>query len=530
MGQSSLMSIVLLASLLFSGSPPKKPVDQTGRLLRVYARLLQTMGNPPDAPVLKLLPRRETGIDGHALYQPGNPARIELGDDVLTLCATFGPNAEVALACLLGHELAHFQYRHGSKQGFFSPVVMPTDAAYSSRNLEALADRSGIFMAYLAGYDAFSIAPAVYEAYYRTFKKPDQIPGYPTKNQRLRMVADTAARVQELAQLFEIGEISYLMRDYAASSRAFDALITRYPDVTTRNNLGASKLNQALARMPSAREAPRLRFAFPIEFDSDNRLLTLPRRDKPLRYEQLLTEAHYLFKTALDEQPTHQSARLNLAIAEYLLGNAEQARQTLGNAPLPKSANEQLMLGIVLADLGQNDEARKSFKMAVAKGAFRARENEAYFLKGLESGWLSWFDQVAARQNRKQEKPASLPAWPAQLAPARQLPVMVLPGGGQVARTDSLTSYEIPLALESATHDKPAVRIYRVLKSSRRALKGLPMGSSSGQLARYGPPTTTITGARGTVFYGFRKASRWLFLEYRDNRLTSWVAAEPKPS
>jgi tetratricopeptide (TPR) repeat protein len=400
MGQAFLMQIVLLVSLLLPVSPPKKPVDNTVLLRRVYARLLQTIGNPADAPVLKLLPRRETGIEGHALYQAGKPASIELGDDVLTLCAGFGPDADAALACLLGHELAHFQYRHRSKQGFFSPTVVPNGNPGSVENLEALADRSGVFMAYLAGYEAFTVAPRVYERFYDAFVHAP-IPYYPTKLQRIKMVCDTTARVQELAQLFEVGEISYLMHDYVGASRAFEALITRYPSVVTRNNLGAIKLNLALAQMEQATDKPRLRFAFPIEFDSDNRLLNKKRRDV-LTYMELLTEAQYLFKIALDEQPTHQAARLNLAIAEYLLEHSEQARQTLVNSSSTRSANMHLMLGIVQADLGQNDEARKSFKLAVANGAFRAKENEAYFLKGLEPGWKQWFGQlVKSRKNRQ---------------------------------------------------------------------------------------------------------------------------------
>ncbi|RCR66392.1 hypothetical protein [Larkinella punicea] len=528
MGQPFWMHFVLAVSLLFPVSPPKEPVDQTVLMHRVYARLLQTIGNPPDAPVLKLLPRRQTGVEGRLRYRPDNPTRIELGDDVLSLCGGFGADADAALACLLGHELGHFQYRHGSKKEFFSPLEVPNSKPNSFENQEALADRSGVFMAYLSGYDAFSLAPEVYTRFYDAFVH-GQLTGYLSKQQRLKMVADTTDRVRELAQLFEVGEISYLLRDYESASNAFVGLIKRYPSAATRNNLGAIKLNQALALMPLAKEDPRLRFEFPVEFDSDNRLLTVLRRDRSLPFRQLLTEARTLFRIALSEQPTHQTAGLNLSIAEYLLNNSDEARQTLANLQKPLSANAHLMLGIVQADLSQTDEARKSFKLAVTQGAFRAAGNLSYFEKGLQPGWKQWLDGFVRDRDAKSGKQTPIPAWPDPKNLPKLPPMEQLPGvskAARIARTDSLTSYWLPIADEPTRSSSPTVRMYRVLKSSRLALKGFAIGSPASQLKRYGAPAITVAGARNTVFYGFRSAKRWLFLEYRDSRLAGWVATE----
>ncbi|GAB4038372.1 tetratricopeptide repeat protein [Spirosoma gilvum] len=516
-----LVHIVLTISLLSPESPAPKPADKTVAVRRVYARLLQTIGNPADAPTLQVLARAVGKPTGQLVYS-ADPARIDIGEDVLDLCATFGDSTDAALACLLGHELAHFQYRHGSKQGFFSPIIGKNDSAYSSENLEATADRSGVFTAYLAGYNAFGVAPVIYRAFYDTFKKPDQLPGYPAKSQRLQMVTDTTTRVQELAQLFEIGEIRYLLHDFDGASRDFDALTSRYPSSTTVNNLGAIKLNQALGRMELARNNPKLRFLFPVEFDSDNRLLTSTLRDNS-SYQQLLTEAKKLFTNALTKQPTHQAAALNLAIATYLLGDSEQARQTLLRYISPLSANAQLMMGIVQADLGQIDAARKSFKLAVEKKAFRAVDNQKYFEEGQKPGWQQWFNQAMAKYQVKETAPTPLPAWPDKMILAKYPPVIVLPGDVKIARTGSLTSYQLRITSEPVTNETKNVR-YRVLKSSQVPLKGLDIHKAPNQ---HGTPATIIAGARATVFYGYRKAKQWLFLEYRDNQLISWIAAEP---
>ncbi|WP_155297223.1 hypothetical protein [Spirosoma aerolatum] len=522
MRHSLLLYVVVAYSLLSLEFSSPKPADRTTALRRVYARLLRTIGNPVDAPTLRVLPYTIGKPTGQLVYQ-ADPAQIEIGEDVLDLCATFGDSAEAALACLLGHELAHFQYRHRSKQGFFSPIIGKNgSAADASENLEAIADRSGVFTAYLAGYDAFGIAPIIYKAFYDKFKKPDQLPGYPTKNQRLQMVTDTTIRVQELAQLFEIGEIRYLLHDFDGASRDFDALVSRYPSATTVNNLGAIKLNQALGRMELARDNQRLRYKFPVEFDSDNRLLASGRRDGT-SYQQLLIEAQKLFTNALLKHPTHQASALNLAITEYLLDNSEQARQTLLRYFSPLSANAQLMMGIIQADLGRINEARKAFKLAVANKAFRAVDNETYFEEGQKPGWQQWFNQMMARYQLKEGASVSLPAWPDRALLAKYPPVLVLQGDVKVVHSGSLTSYQLRITSEPTTNETKNVR-YRVVKSSQLSLQGLDSRKLPSQ---YGSPATIIAGTRGTVFYGYRKAKQWLFLEYRDNQLISWTAAEP---
>lgn len=507
--------IILAINTLLPEKNSNKKSDKTEKVRQLYARLLQTIGSPTDAPVLRVLPKSTSKKNGYVVYRPGNPGRIEMSEAVLDLCLTFGRDADAALACLLGHELAHFQYRHGGKQGFFSPVVMPNGSPNSSTNLEALADKSGVFMAYLAGYDAFRLAPEVYRAFYDTFKI-DQLPGYPTKAQRLRMVADTTDRVQELAQLFEIGEISYLMHDYESASQVFTALVSRYPTAVTLNNLGVIKLNQALLRMKSARNDPRLGFMFPIEFDADNRLLASTRRDELLPYLELLTDARHLFQTALADQPSHQSARLNEAITCYLLEQSDKARQLL-LAKQPLTPNAGLMLAIVQTDLGQTQQARGGFQQAISRGAFRAMDNARLFDASQKPGWVTYFNQMIARKQISQTPKKPVFNLPDLSIPTLTWQSLPIPGKARYALTDSLVGYELSLDVNNQR------RVYRVIKSHQWPLKGLPWGSPRSLMAVYAPPTAMIAGAKGSLFYEYQQEMRRLFLEYRQDRLIGWT-------
>lgn len=516
--QPLFRSILLIFSIVITTTPSRKPVDKLSRLHQVYAQLLRTMGSPADAPVLRLLPKSLARPERAVVYRPENPAVIELNEVVLDICLSFDSGADAALACLLGHELAHFQFRHGEKKGFFSPVALPANAPYSSENLEALADRAGIFLTYLAGYDAFAIAPLVYQKLYDAFKLPDQLPGYPTRTQRLRMVADTTARVQELAQLFEIGEISYLLHDYEAANQAFTALLTRYPTAVTLNNLGTIKLNLALSRMASARSDTRLCYLFPVEFDADNRLLATNRRGEPLPYQPLLTEALNLFNTALAEQPANRAAALNAAITHYLLGRPEQARQLLLMHP-PISANARLMLAIIQADLSQLAEARLSFRQAREQGAFRASENSQLFDESQKQSWVRYLNSLVVRRQRRQTGIKPMRNWPT--IPALNVNRQSLPLLGIIryARTNGFTTYELPL------EENGKKRRFQIIRSSQIPLPGLPFGSPHSRLSGYESPASVIAGARNGTFYEYRRGPERLFLTYQADKLVCWTYA-----
>lgn len=526
-----MRSVVALSLLLSIGLSTKHPfyavpAEQLVWAKRVYSRLLQTIGNPSNPPILRIFSSNKGISEGNVVYRPGNPGRIDLSENVLILCREFGPDADAALACVLGHELAHFQHRHGAKQGFFSPIILGEGSAYSSENLEALADKSGIFTAYLAGYEAFSIAPILYERLYQTFRLRDQLPGYPPKTRRVRMVADTSARVRELAQLFEAGELSYLLGDYEGAGRVFSRLLGQYPNALTRNNLGVSKLNQALVNMPRPAQMPRLGYAFPIEFDTDNRLLSLPRRGEPVPYQQLLTEASQLFDAALAEQPNLQTLSLNKAITDYLLDKPALARQRLESLQ-PISANAHLMLAIALADLNQAAPAQRAFAQAVRQKAFRAAENQRHFAESQKFGLVRYWNQLTSTHQARQQQANALPAWPDRPLFRRRVALLELPGGIRVAQTDSMTVFELPVTMQPEAGPKSSVRSFRIMKSSRLRLAGLAPGSQVAQLKQYGPPMSTVAGARNTIIYIYRQGTNQLFLEYCDDRLKSWAAVAP---
>ena len=497
--QHHVWYIILIMSVLTNEGKALPVKDKNAWANQVYARLVHAMGDPSDAPQLLILSKKSVSQTGTLAYLPGigsaKPGQILVQSGVLSLCRQFGPQADDALACLLGHELAHFQYRHGNKKGFFAPLVTTgSSASGSSKNLEAVADRAGVFIAYMAGYEAFTVAPRIYAALYATFHLPDRQPGYPDRSQRLTMVADTATRVRELAQFMEVSEVYYLLHDYTGASKAATALVSRLPDATTLNNLGVIKLNQAMEQMPAASTTPRLRYLLPIEYNADNRLLASHRRDETQPYQLLLTDALLLFQTALSNSPTNETARLNQAIALYLLEQTQEATKVLASLQTP---NALLMHAILAAETNQ-PVARRLFRQAVQRGAFRALANSQLFEAAQQAGWQTILKKWTSQRQRPESARRPTPPPPTQLqTETLGVKVVQLPGGIRYQRTDSLTIYWLPVLANGKTQWR------RILKSANLALPGLPTGSLRNRLTAFCPPVATVAGARNTQFYEY---------------------------
>lgn len=517
------LSLLYASISLLTSYTHAHEAGRTTNAVRVYQRLLGALsGQIGQSPVLQVIPASKGNVKNWLYYNPKPPARIVVREEVLQLCETFGSQSEDALACLLGHELAHFFHQHGQKQGFFAPLMDGTNNPYASQNLEAIADRTGIFLAYLAGYNAFNVAPAVYRRLYERFKLPDSLHGYPPKRVRIQMVADTAARVRELARAFDVGEAFYMKHDYQAADEVFTWLLSRYPSAIIFNNLGAIKLNKALRLMDIPSGNRLVRYAYPVEFDADNRLATAPRRDN-LDYKIPLKEALNLLEAAHREQPYSESALVNVAIAYWLLDESAKARQTLrplldSSRPVP---NAVLLLAIIEAGSQQVELARQHFRQAKQLGAYKANENLQLFEESQKATWEQAWKKILARLrvNIAATYSKSLPTLPAQLKtePAyRQFRVsdsLVI----KYAHTANRLTFQIERFLAGKRY------AYQIIKSNQESLPGLPLGMQLQRIASRTSPITPLKSSNGSFYSSYKGQNQDLFLVFCNNRLTAWT-------
>lgn len=461
---------------------------------------------------------------------PGGKPQIIVMEALVAHCETYGDRSRDALAFLLGHEMAHHYHHHGQAGLEFAALTVKGAKSPTDRiNQEAIADQSGVFAAYFSGYDAFTVAPLicadVYKQFVRRRKGPDyQPPGYLPLDQRVKMIRDTSMRVQEVAHWCELAEFFYLMENYPASEAALSEVYNRYPAPFIANNLGAAKLNHALALMGTVQDEPLLRFAFPVEYDTDNRLLNSKLRDKSDDYKQFLEDARMLFTGVLQTRPGYEAARINLAIVELLQNKPEQARNTL--QPLlndlgPRPANAVLMMGIIESVAGNSIRSHQYMSEAKKMGAFRAAYNENM----AKSDYQKWLERLFAFGNSRQSPTKKTqPQLPANLNQGKAEKSLGRIAGTKAnyTRTDKLTRYVVSVRIGSE------IKPYRLVRSTVLPLPNLPLGSTRQVLAaRFAPPLREVAGARQTVWLGYGTLQSGLWLEYRANELIGWIAYEP---
>jgi tetratricopeptide (TPR) repeat protein len=528
--------------LIFSPPTPRRSApdvreQRVRQMMDQLSRILSASSQPKSDNGSNTLPlslqfqHKGTGDSLKSIYyQPyskGGKPQIVVMEELVTYCETYGSRSRDALACLMGHEMAHHYHHHGQPGVQFATLATPVAKSSGDRvNLEAIADQSGVFAAYFSGYDAFTVAPRIYADVYDLFLHKREPPGYLPRKQRLQMIADTTMRVRELAHWCELTEFFYLQRDYSSAYATLSEVFSRYPAPIIHNNLGVVKLNHAIALMGTVDDNPLLRFAFPVEYDTDNRLLNNKRRGKKEEYKKLLAEAHRLFKGALKIQPQYEAAQINLSIVELLSSepnHTDQARavlQPMLNTSGQRPANAVLMMAITESAAGNSLSAFQLFNEAKRLGAYRGAHNENMakpkWARRLER-LLSPPAQSVSNQKKRQPQP------PANWNLGKATEALGKPGGfpAQYTRTDNMTRYEVSSFVNNDS--KP----YCIGRSTVQPLPGLPIGSSRQMLsARFAPPMREVAGARQTVWLGYGTLQSGLWLEYRADELVGWLAYE----
>lgn len=520
--------------------PPPKPspvvreqrvrqmMDQLNRILS-SSQPKSASGNTPMPLQLQFQPKGKGDSLRSIYYQPYSPggkAQIVVMEELVTHCETYGSRSRDALACLMGHEMAHHYHHHGQPGVQFSPLAVQGAKSTDRINLEAIADQSGVFAAYFSGYDAFTVAPRIYADIYDLFLHKREPSGYLPRKQRLKMIADTTLRVRELAHWCELTEFFYLQRDYRSAYAALSEVFNRYPAPIIYNNLGVVKLNHAIALMGTVNDNPILRFAFPVEYDTDNRLLNSKIRGKKEEYEQLLAEARRLFKGALTIQPQYEAAQINLSIVELLSSDSnhiDQARavlQPMLSTSGKRPANAVLMMAITESARDNSLSAFQLFNEAKRLGAYRASYNENM----AKPKWVSRLERLFASSNQTTSNPKKRqPQPPANWNQGKAVGSLgkLIGTSAQYTLTDSLTRYEVSSFVNTD------LKRYCIVRSTVQSLPGLPIGSTRQTLTtRFAPPRREVAGARQTVWLGYGTIQSGLWLEYRADELIGWLAYE----
>ncbi|GAB4111391.1 MAG: hypothetical protein OHK0057_18790 [Thermoflexibacter sp.] len=492
-------------------------------------------------------------VNGHQI--------VYVDEKLYDLCTKFGADSLNALACIIGHELAHYTQNHQYREGFFAGLMPTSNVVSPSKNtkksskehklkLEEEADYYGLLQGYLAGFDTYRLLPNVLSKIYEEYKLNEKLEGYPTKIERIQSAEMTAKEIKTLIPVFHAGKFLYLSKNYEDAIVCFEHIANSFTDRDIANNLGVSALAQAISLM----EKEEVYFAYPCEFDAAGRLLSSTTRssftggnkkDKKQQIKDLLKKAQQHLDQVIKMDKTYSPAHINLACKYSLEGNHAYAigiindlENKLADNPMTRGglpANAHLIRGIAFAKNNQMSQAKADFEAAEKKNAYMAdynlalyqKLNQSFIEKLLDFSSLGeWITEFIAEN--KKDKSKFIPAHiekisnltPQQLLQEKFVENATIQNQGRSV-TVSATYEEDFSKIKIRLFDKNIYLIVTGQSYKGKTSQGLSIGTDKEKLlSTYGIPSYIKSGSN-SEYYFYEKAK--MMVEVSEGKIKNWL-------
>lgn len=354
----------------------KTPAEQLAdtarynRAVRIFDKLVEARGDFR-LPVPKLVMLRGKK-DGNAAFMNYQKHEVQLEEIAYNTAVEYG---DAGLAFLLAHELTHYYEKHGWRKGFAQEygdlkIGMKLQKLTDKVVNETEADYLGGFLTYSAGYGLFEEGPEMIRNIYKAYNWGDgESENYPSMTDRQALLQRTKEKLESLIDIFEMANLLTAIGRYDEAYQYYQYVALRYQSREIYNNLGVTKLLEAMEEF----EEKELVFRFPVQLDLD--FSGSKGAGAGSSREAKIRQALLQFDAAISLDPDYAPAYLNKACAYALLGDftrarffaAEEARAAaLRNKQYAKTAiDAEVLLGIIEAKNGKTAEARKIFEAAV---------------------------------------------------------------------------------------------------------------------------------------------------------------------
>jgi tetratricopeptide (TPR) repeat protein len=347
------------------------------RALAVYERLVQARGDfryPVPTFVL-------SAAEEQVAYVRYDQLEIGLEKKAYDVCASYGEDAEAAIAFLLGHELTHYYEKHAWRRGFVADhkdlkIGIKLDSIADGVANETEADYLGGFLAYSAGFGLFDkgddVIAKLYKAYGLDRLTPkeqaemDKI--YPSLADRQTLSKRSAEKLSRLVEVFDMANLLTAIGKYAEAVDYYQYILMEYQSRETYNNLGVTIVLDALKLF----NENELKFRYPLELDLES---SATKGDGMVSARtRLLQQAVLHFDAAISLDPNYAPAYLNKACAFALMGDYTrarfyagiEAREAVQKGNYPKTGTDiDILLGIIDFYEGQEQKATAAFQKAV---------------------------------------------------------------------------------------------------------------------------------------------------------------------
>ncbi len=328
---------------------------------RILNDLKRAKGILPDEPP-RLVVKQLRGSQKIAVM---SLEKNEIQLDILTynICRNMGADSLDALAFIIGHELGHFIHQHGSInhniEAAMSADLENSDIDSSFSNAanganvklnfsdlsklyngsynEAEADFEGGFLGYLAGYNPMQAGKElIRRAYAHPFMNMNNVTkGYPTLQERLAIIENTASDLARLTPLFEMANYLVALEQYEDAIPYLEKILLKFKSREIYNNIGVIYLMETLRLFPQ----PITPYQFPLALDVDFRAphpqfyqsftrgfeswaqgMKKNEHCKTSFAQLQIEKAEEYFRKAIQLDKNYSHALLNLSIAQSIRG------------------------------------------------------------------------------------------------------------------------------------------------------------------------------------------------------------------
>jgi len=252
-------------------SPLKATIDLgdvKAEITQLTQQLHQVNGNFIRGGVPKIIIKEQRG-DGAAYNPVLHTLTLDL--EVYNICQTFGDQSKDALAFIIGHEMAHCYMEHP----FFSKFNSYHKCEGSTYSNEQKADVYGLFNAYLAGYNSFTILPEVIATIYKEYGLSDQLSGYPSKQDRMNTAIQSQKEIKNLIGIYESANYLSAIGKYRLAADSYEYILRFYQGREIYNNIA---VNSALEGLNFTEKDYDL-YLYPLEIDWNTRIKK-PKKDR----------------------------------------------------------------------------------------------------------------------------------------------------------------------------------------------------------------------------------------------------------
>ncbi|MCB0628399.1 MAG: hypothetical protein R2824_30785 [Saprospiraceae bacterium] len=327
------------------------------------------------------------------------PEKVEIGLEELAydVCVSFGADSLNALAALLSHELVHYYEKHDWSRHFIKENAELTTAQQLEKleeglKLEAQADYLGGFLAHSVGFDVHGVMPALLKKVYseEAYDLPEDIPGYPSLQDRIAMSEGAMKRLGELLIVFETANYLELLEYFETADRYYQHILDDFQSRELYNNVGVNSLHAAI-KLFTNKELP---YVLPVEMDPETRLRRPGTRSSEQERKQqrndLLVKARNYFEQSMALDTEYAPAFVNTAICYVLMNDWEEAaywlRKAVKAAPGPKMSSDiEVIKGVIAALQEDLEGAQEWWEKASEANNHLAAIN----LKVIQSGALA---------------------------------------------------------------------------------------------------------------------------------------------